>query len=749
MGNPTQPGASGPRGPLQARRDEAMAAALRQLHTHLQASTSTIYLLTGDGQALAAGMSVDGPLAFTVIPEMPSDDLWHASSRAHHTRRLVVLRDTDIPELVHKHPELVVHTPWPMLVVSAPLQTPDRSFGAVTLRWTPPRPINDQALDFLTEVSKELAHDLESLAAQGISMEAPFVPLFIPAYDAPQAPASEPLTEPLDNQRNTIDSPAPGSTLLYQLLDLASDLTTAKTPRDVVAAAWTKVARPLGGTAVMLCLAENARLRVVGSAGVPKDSVRRVDGIPLSARTPETDTVTKIEPIFFATAQELHAAYPGVEWAEERAWSFLPLIANGRALGCCVLAFDPDHRLGFEARTLLMIMLGQVGQSLERARAYEVQQTLAQGLQQGLLPRTLPHLAEIDITARYIPANEGADVGGDWYDVIPLPDGGIGFVIGDVEGHSLEAAGVMGQIRTAVRSYAAEGHDPATVLTRSNRLIAELDTHLFATCCCLWLDLDAGAALVATAGHHPPVISDRAGQVTVPPLPVGPPLGIDPQIVYLQTEIEPPVGGIIALFTDGLFDTRRTGAVADIERLSRCLADGHAQNLETIADQLIDDSPAEAPRQDDAALLLLRYEGAQDRAHQRVARIFVQRHGLQQVSEVRRFLHSKLRDWQLLPLLDEVELLASEVVTNALIHAHSEVDVRVREYRDRLRVEVRDSDPHPPVPVVFVGPDQPGNQEAESGRGLLIVEAVASTWGSSPSGRGKTTWFELDIPSAP
>lgn len=205
---------------------------------------------------------------------------------------------------------------------------------------------------------------------------------------------------------------------------------------------------------------------------------------------------------------------------------------------------------------------------------------------------------------------------------------------------------------------------------------------------------------------------------------------------------------MIALYTDGLLDARQVGADAAAERLSRRLAEGRTQNLEVVADQLIGDSPPQALREDDAALLLLRYEGARELPHRRIARTFVQRHDLQRVGHLRHVLRDLLRDWDLDVLAGDLELLASEVVTNALIHAHSEVDVRFREYPDRLRVEVRDSDPHPPVPVVFVGPDEPGDQEAESGRGPLIVDALASAWGSSPAGRGKTTWFELGIPPA-
>jgi len=724
-----------------------MAAALRLLHTRLGASTSTVYLLTGDGRELATAVAVDSPLGFTVTPRMSVDDGWRSAAKAHRTGERAIMRDADIQKLIRDDPAMVLYVPFPMLVVSVPLRTEEYRFGTVTLRWIPPREIDAEALQYLATVSDGLALDLQVLSKQGVTMEAPFVPLFVSANQPPAPAVTAPAAEARDGWQAAVDSSAAASTFVYHLLELASELTAAVRPRDVVSTAWTQVARPLGGRAVMLCLVESERLHVVGSAGFPKEAVRRVNGLPLSRHGPEADTVAKITPMFFENAQDLHTSYPGLERDEEgQSWAFLPLLADGRAVGCCVLVFDQPRKLRFEERALLMIMLGQVSQSLEKTRAYELEHALAQGLQQGLLPRSLPHLAEVEITARYLPAPTGPDVGGDWYDVVSLPSRSIGFVIGDVEGHSLEAAGIMGQIRTAVRSYATEGHDPSIVLSRSNRLIAELDTDLFATCCCLWLDLDTGSAVVASAGHYPPVLSDRDGLTAVPDLLAGPPLGVDPGAVYPQTEIQLSPGGIMALYTDGLLDARQVGADAAAERLSRLLAEGRAQNLEVVADQLISASRPQALREDDAALLLLRYEGAQERTHRRVARASVQRHDLQRVGHIRHILRDLLRDWDMDVLVDDLELLASEVVTNALIHAHSEVDVRLREYPDHLRVEVRDSDPHPPVPVAFVGPDEPGNQEAESGRGLLIVDALASAWGSSPAGRGKTTWFELEIP---
>ncbi|MBG0857066.1 SpoIIE family protein phosphatase [Streptomyces spinoverrucosus] len=718
------------------RRDAYLAAALRRIHARLRPSTTTAYLVAADADSdakpearpLAAAMAIDTPLGFTLTPGMAMDDGRFATAVAYRTDEPVIWDNERIRALIHDDPAMIQYVPYAMIVVSVPLRTDRRRFGAVTLRWAPPRDVPPESMEFLVDAANRLAVELEQVAGEGAAVEAPPVPRFIP------------------------ESPGKGwsgsTAFLYQFQRLATELTAARHPRDIVATTQAQVVRPFGGRAMALCLAERGRLRVVGASGFSKGDLRSVDGLPLMRSAPETDAILHLQLLLYATGKELHSAYPDLDryYDDPRAWFFLPLIADGQAVGCCVLSADQPYRLRDEELAVLMIMLGQVGQSLQRARAHELEHSFVRSMQRGLLPRALPHLKEIVSTARYLPATAGAEVGGDWYDMISLPGGGgVGLVIGDVEGHSLEAVGTMGQLRSGVRAYATEGHDPATVLNRSNRLLTELDTDLFATCCCLWLDLETGTATLATAGHLAPVLMDAQGRVTTPYLPVGPPLGVDRETVYQQTETSLAPGSIIACYTDGLLDRRHRGVDDGLERLRRTLVDGRGEDLEVLADRLVGDARPQAQRDDDMALLLVRYDGVREGPHRRVARVFVQRRDLQHVRRLRHFLQDLLPGWGLAVLLDDVELLITEVVTNALIHADTEVDVRLRGYPDRLRVEVRDSDPRPPVLVANLGPGEVGDAEAESGRGMLIVDVLASAWGSSPAGRGKTTWFELGV----
>ncbi|MBL1101819.1 SpoIIE family protein phosphatase [Streptomyces coffeae] len=727
--------------------DRTMASALRRLDARLGAATCTAYLLTSDARSLVAAMTVSTPLSFTILPSMAADDVSLASARAHQSGGLVFIDSTEVRSSARQAPAVLLHIPFATVLASAPVRTPRRRFGAVTLRWTPARKISAESLEYVQAVADELAADLEKLAEQGAAVELPLVPRFVsrsPGTAPHRLTATVPEAAAQDQREEPADGLLASNTYYYQLHRLAFELAAAGRVRDIVAAAQAHV-RPLGARGLMLSLAEKGRLHVVGAAGFPREAVHQIEGTLLSEHTPETDTITQAEAKLFPTVGEFRKAYPDAGLPPDfQGRAYLPLVSGAGAVGCCTLDLDtPGSTLTSEELAVLVIMLEQVGLSLERARSYEIEHALTQSLQRTLLPRSLPHLPEVVATSRYLPANEGAEVGGDWYDILRLPEGGIGLVIGDVQGHSLEAAGTMGQLRSATRAYAAEGHDPARVLERSNHLLAGLDTDLYATCCCLWLDLALGSAGLATAGHPGPLISDAQGRTAQVQPPMGPPLGVDPHAVYEQSETLLSPGSVVALFTDGLLDTRRLGVDAAVGRLACVLAENCTKNLETLADCLTQHCTPRPPQADDVALLVMRYEGAQPGGQRRVAGTLVQRHDLRGVAHVRHFLRELLGQWDLMPLLDNLELLATEVVTNALIHAHSDVDLRLREYPDRLRVEVRDSDPHPPVPTEILTAGETDNQEAESGRGLLIVDALAADWGSSPAGRGKTTWFEL------
>lgn len=727
---------------VRTRAERALAAALLRIYDRLCPSTCTAYVPAADGRTLTAAMTVDTPLSFGVPSTFDVDDPVWPTTRSYRSGDVVVFDEKNMRESArYSSPAIALTVPFAMTVASVPVWTVRRRYGTIGMRWVPPRPIPAAEREYLQTAAAELAAELERLAGQEAGLVAPVVPVFLPSR--PTRSTGDPDTD-RRLRREAAASSATRSSYLHQLQRLAAELTGAVRTSDILAIAQARVVQPFGGRATALSMVEDGRLHVVGAVGLTREAVAVIEGTPLSRSTPETDAIHSAQVRAYASAADLARAYPDLgPDLDQQARAYIPLMYTGRAVGCCTLEFAGPYRpLAPTDITLLTLMLEQVGQSLARARSHEVEHALTRRIQHALLPGSFPHVPEAVATARYYSATEGVGIGGDWYDVLALPEKRLGLVIGDVEGHSLEAAAVMGQLRSGVRAYAAEGHDPAVVLERSNRLLSGLDTDLYATCCCVWIDLTTGAAAVASAGHPGPLVGGRAG-VRQPQLAVGPPLGVLMQATYRDVAVEMLPGTVIALFTDGLLDVRRMGVDASVGRLASLLADHGGEDLEVLADTMVAGRRQDAPG-DDATLVLVRYEGARPDASARVARMRVERHDLHGVLQARRFVRELLGRWGLSAACDDLEVLVSEVVTNALIHAHSDVELRLRDYPDRVRVEVRDSDPYPPVPTALLD-DDADNLEAESGRGLLIVDALASAWGSSPAGRGKTTWFEIGV----
>jgi serine phosphatase RsbU (regulator of sigma subunit) len=254
--------------------------------------------------------------------------------------------------------------------------------------------------------------------------------------------------------------------------------------------------------------------------------------------------------------------------------------------------------------------MGLLAQSLERASMYESEHALATELQRGMLPRGPLTVPGVTIAARYQAATSGMWIGGDWYDAISLPDGGVALVIGDVQGHSVHAASLMGRLRTAVHAYANEGHPPAAVLERTNRLLTELnsdpDSALFATCCYMALNPSDGTLLVCRAGHPSPVLITPRRPPRLLEVPGGLPLGIDREQRYRTTRLRITPGSVLALTTDGLLEAVNKDIDQGTERFLQGLRGAPTADLETVVDDLLASTHKAHGLGDDVALLLAR-----------------------------------------------------------------------------------------------------------------------------------------------
>ncbi|SMQ19591.1 Serine phosphatase RsbU, regulator of sigma subunit [Streptomyces sp. Ag82_O1-12] len=424
---------------------------------------------------------------------------------------------------------------------------------------------------------------------------------------------------------------------------------------------------------------------------------------------------------------------PGLAGIGPGGLAVLPLPAKSGVAGVCLVGWDTPHEFAPEERALLTATAGLVGQALKRAHAYDAEQELATMLQRSLLPRRLPRLPGGTAVARYLPARRGLQVGGDWYDVIALSESKVALVIGDVQGHSAGAATIMGQMRTAVRAYAVEGHPPDVVVAHANRLLVGMETDLFATCCYVELDMEEGNALFVRAGHLAPLVRHPDGSTAEIAVEGGLPLGVLADAEFPLTALALAPGSVLALVTDGLVESADLQVDEGMRLVRLALAAADPADPGRMADALLGE---DGRREDDVAILLLRYDGMRVRP---VRAGWVVWRLPDAVMHARRFSARTLRSWGIAAEADTVLLVVSELVTNALVHTQGAVRVELTLAADRLRVTVNDSSPRAPAKPVVV------DWESTGGRGLFLVEAVSAAWGSVPVGGGKQVWSEIVV----
>lgn len=257
----------------------------------------------------------------------------------------------------------------------------------------------------------------------------------------------------------------------------------------------------------------------------------------------------------------------------------------------------------------LLTMLGRLtAQAREGAQLHHARVELAEALQREMLPASLPVLPGLRTAARYAPAQHGLDIGGDWYDGFPLPEGALAFSIGDVQGHDVAAAAFMGQVRVCLRAVAAVVSDPGEVLGRANDVLLALDSELFATCTLLRFDPYTGELQGARAGHVPSVWATVDGRHGIAEDAGGPPLGLVPGAGYAVTRRRLTAAGSIVLLTDGVVEGPSFPIEAGLERVSRIVREAAGGDPDELAAEVmkVADSTGHA---DDAAVLVLSHDG--------------------------------------------------------------------------------------------------------------------------------------------
>jgi PAS domain S-box-containing protein len=293
----------------------------------------------------------------------------------------------------------------------------------------------------------------------------------------------------------------------------------------------------------------------------------------------------------------------GMEAAGITSLMACPLSVKGRLAGIVEVGVRSARRFTLEDESLLVLMADRAGLAIEHARAYERELSNVEMLQRSLLPDRLPALDGIQVAARYMPG--GADVGGDWYDAIPLDGGRVGVAMGDVVGHGIGAAALMGQLRHAMRAYALEGHPPAGVLDRLDRVVRSLEGGQMATLLYLVVEADHSSVSYACAGHVPPLLIDPDGGARYLEGAPNPPLGVFDSAPHSELHAKLAPGSTIVLYTDGLVEERGVSIDQGLEAL-RLAAAQDACHPDELCDRLVDSMLAIHPANDDIAVLALR-----------------------------------------------------------------------------------------------------------------------------------------------
>ncbi|GAB1339118.1 SpoIIE family protein phosphatase [Streptomyces sp. E-15] len=535
---------------------------------------------------------------------------------------------------------------------------------------------------------------------------------------------------------------------------ISAALAHARTVQDVIDVLKdTHGVRHLGAASLVMGLLEAGRIRLVaeGPAGasVPGTHITRID-----EPYPMSEVVRTLSPRYIESPEEFAADYP-ILWPHITGLritsaAYLPLIAQARPIGAMGLLYDDRRGFSDEERAVLVALGSSIAQSLMRAMLYEQEKDLAQGLQQAMLPRTIPSVRGADIAVRYRSAALGRDIGGDWYDLIPLPGstasgaGRVGAVIGDVQGHDTHAAAVMGQLRIVLRAYAAEGHPPATVMARASVFLHELDTDRFATCLYAETDLSTGVVQAVRAGHIDPLVRRGDGTCHRVPVPGGLPLGLSAEfgrLEYPVATLELDPGDTLLLCTDGLVELPGTDVDDGMRGLAALVGEGPAE-VRDLADRLIR-MAEERGGDDDVALLLLHRRVRQATRPGGRLRQHVAPGDPEALTHARHLIRAAVRAWGAREQVDEIELVADELMTNALLHTEGSAIVTLRALdgsaERRLRVEVEDSSSALPR-------RRDAGRDGVSGRGLLLVDRLADSWGVEARGGGKAVWCEFRLP---
>lgn len=396
---------------------------------------------------------------------------------------------------------------------------------------------------------------------------------------------------------------------LLRLQALATGLTASLTPEQVAAVVVGQGVEALGAQAGSLCILdeEDAQLEIIEATGYREELLVRFRRFGLNSGAPSAEAARERRAVWLNTPDEVAARY-GVAESDRGPWSseaFVPLLVGGRVLGVLGMSFDQPRDFEQHDRELLLTLARQAAQALDRSRLYAAEHAVANALQRSLLPARLPLVPGAMLATRYRPGVTALDVGGDWFDAIPLAGDRVGVAVGDVVGRGMGAAATMGQLRIAMHALAPASSGPADLLERLDAFSDDVPGALCATVAYAVIEPASGLMSYACAGHPPPFVAGPSGGTVAlsegRSVPLGVPGGSRPQAT---TTLVP--GATLLLYSDGLVERRAELIDDSLGRLARTLDDLCRLPLDELCDALLDEMLVKEAQHDDVALLCLR-----------------------------------------------------------------------------------------------------------------------------------------------
>ena len=523
-----------------------------------------------------------------------------------------------------------------------------------------------------------------------------------------------------------------------QLLhEISVALSAAGSVAEAAEALATGIRSALSAQVVTVCtLGDDGLLHPVRTLGYPAERLGRYAGMRLGAPFPLTTAARTRTPVWVTDRAAWERDFPDVVpdlLDGTEAAAALPMLAGDRLVGAVGVTFRTARRFAPETRAMLLTLASQVAVVVERAALADVRREVAETLQRSLLPRRLPRLDRLAVEARYLPGVRGTRAGGDWYDVLPLPDGRIALAVGDVVGEGAPAAAVMGQLRSALATLLLEGHGPAAALDLLDRFARTVDGAQVSTATCLLLDPRTGSLLHASAGHPPALVlgTDGATYLTGGS---GAALGLPGDRARAQAAVTLEPGATLVLYTDGLVEKR--GATLDdgMERLAEVAHAARTGGVQDLLDAVLDGLVGSGPT-DDVAVVAARLTPA---------RLVVD---LLASAGTLRDVRRQVREWAGTAVLDadtvdDLLLALGEAAANAVEHAYGGRPGRLRVEAtlvggERVAVTVADEGRWRTAPA------DPGFR----GRGLQLVRELSAGSVEVERGNGGTVVrFAIPLP---